>query len=102
MEGGRQMYCKDCADQAVKANVSAAKRIYNAENYDHLDAIARERKEGIKICQVCGKPVMEKSTSISYFHPTAIHVCFFAIQPLSDGIATTVSFLMRSGSLTMP
>lgn len=65
MEGGRQMYCKDCADQAVKANVSAAKRIYNAENYDHLDAIARERKEGIKICQVCGKPVMEKSTTVT-------------------------------------
>lgn len=65
VESARQMYCKDCAEAATKANVSASKRVYMAQNHERLDAIARERKKGIKLCKICGKPITAESPTVT-------------------------------------
>ena len=65
VDGPLQKYCKACAEDAVKATVSAHKRIYNAEHQEHLDAIARERKEGIKPCKICGKPIISTQPTVT-------------------------------------
>lgn len=55
VEGGRQKYCKDCAEAAVKEIDRAQGRAWNAKNREKLAAQKKERKENRKICAVCGK-----------------------------------------------
>lgn len=54
VEGGRQMYCKDCAEIAVKEKVREHKREYNAENRDALNDHKREVRVDRKVCVICG------------------------------------------------
>ena len=54
VEGGRQMYCKDCAEIAVKEKVRGHKREYNAENRDALNDHKREVRVDRKVCVICG------------------------------------------------
>lgn len=54
VEGGRQMYCKDCAEIAVKEKVRGHKREYNAKNRDALNDHKREVRVDRKVCVICG------------------------------------------------
>lgn len=55
VNSGRQIYCKDCADAAVKETVRNHKRIYNYKNREKLYAHKREMRANRKVCVVCGK-----------------------------------------------
>lgn len=54
VEGGRQLYCKDCGEIAVKDTVRAHKRDYNAANRDAINAHKREIRQDRKVCVICG------------------------------------------------
>ena len=54
VSNGRQMYCNDCADIAVKEKVRAHKREYYAENSDALNDHKREVRVDRKVCIICG------------------------------------------------
>lgn len=60
VESGRQMYCKDCAPEAVQESVSRAKAEMAAEQPEKIDAAREGRKSRMIPCAACGQP----------FHPT--------------------------------
>lgn len=54
VEGGRQMYCKACAEEAVREKTRTRKREYLAENRETINAHKREMRTDRKICTICG------------------------------------------------
>ena len=54
VEAGRQVYCKRCAEIAVRETVRAHKRRYNAENRDSLNAHKKAMHTDRKVCIICG------------------------------------------------
>lgn len=63
VNSSRQRYCKACAAPALAENIAPSKRAYNRQNAEHLGEIARERKTGIRLCAVCGAPIMGSTPS---------------------------------------
>lgn len=54
VESGRQLYCKRCAEIAVRETVRAHKIEYTAENRDRLNAHKQAMRTDRKVCVVCG------------------------------------------------
>lgn len=54
VEGCRQMYCKDCAEIAVKEKVRTHKREYNSENREHLNENKKAMRSNRNVCVICG------------------------------------------------
>ena len=54
VEAGRQVYCKRCAEIAVRETVRAHKRRYNAENRDSLNAHKKAMRTDRNVCIICG------------------------------------------------
>lgn len=65
VESGRQMYCKDCAEDAIKTVARAQSVAYNKINKDRLTALKKERKENRRVCQVCGKVFYSKQPTVT-------------------------------------
>nr|DAP64427.1 MAG TPA: Thaumarchaeal output domain 1 [Caudoviricetes sp.] len=63
VKSSRQRYCKACSATAVAEKIAPMKRAYNRQNAERLDGIARERKTGIRLCAVCGAPIMGSTPS---------------------------------------
>lgn len=56
VKSGRQRYCPECADDAVRQQDRMASKQWNAENNFYEERSQRSRS-GQKVCVICGKPV---------------------------------------------
>lgn len=65
VESGRQMYCKDCAKNAVRMVDRAQSIAYNRENKDRLATIKKDRQENRRVCQVCGKVFYSEQPTVT-------------------------------------
>lgn len=62
VNSGRQRYCPACAENAIKNIDRAASREYFAQHKEeHYEA----RKDAIKLCVICGKPVPKGTPSVT-------------------------------------
>lgn len=65
VNSGRQMYCPDCSKEAVQEKVRPHKRWYNAANSDKFHAHRKEMLRGVKVCAVCGKPIISDTPTVT-------------------------------------
>lgn len=63
VKSGRQRYCPECADDAVRQQDRMASKEWNAEN-NFYDRTPLERS-GQKVCVICGKPVLPGTPRIT-------------------------------------
>lgn len=61
VKSGRQVYCPDCAENAVKEKVNAHKRQYMQANKEKFATHKEEMRSNGWVCVVCGK-VFDKDT----------------------------------------
>lgn len=62
VKSGRQIYCPDCAETAVKEKVKAHKRQYMQENKEKFTPHKAEMRSNGWVCVVCGR-VFDKDSS---------------------------------------
>lgn len=65
VSSGRQMYCPDCADAAVREKERARKADYYRENQDKFSARKRELARDAKVCAVCGQTFSGRGSSVT-------------------------------------
>ena len=56
VKSGRQRYCPECADDAVRQQDRMASRRWNVEN-NFYEERAQHSRSGQKVCVICGKPI---------------------------------------------
>lgn len=56
VKSGRQRYCPECADDAVRQQDRMASRRWNAEN-NFYKKRSQQPRSGQKVCVICGKPI---------------------------------------------
>lgn len=62
---GRQMYCPNCAETAVREKVRPQKRDYWREHKDQYADRKREAAKNSKVCVVCGKSFSGRGSSVT-------------------------------------
>lgn len=62
---GRQMYCPDCAEIAVREKTLPQKRAYAAANAEKQHSHRKAMLTGAKLCTVCGKPILTKTPTVT-------------------------------------
>lgn len=58
--GGRQKYCPECTESAVKQTVRAHKRQYQKEY-----RITHIKQKAVKICVICGKELITDTSTVT-------------------------------------
>lgn len=59
------MYCPDCAKIAVAEKTRPHKREYNAANSEEFHAHRKEMFRGVKVCVICGKPILSDNPAVT-------------------------------------
>ena len=65
VSSGRQKYCKECAENAVKEKVRAHKRIYMQGRKEISSENKKARKENRKICIICGQAFNSDTNTVT-------------------------------------
>lgn len=65
VSSGRQKYCKECAENAIKEKVRAHKKIYMQERREINEERKKERKENRKICLICGRAFQAETNTVT-------------------------------------
>ena len=65
VSSGRQKYCKECAENAVKEKVRAHKKIYMQERREINEERKKDRKENRKICLICGRAFQAETNTVT-------------------------------------
>lgn len=65
VNGGRQRFCPDCAENAVKEKTRAHKREYNRQNKEKISAHKKEVYSSRKVCVICGKVFDSPDNSVT-------------------------------------
>lgn len=55
VNSGRQRFCPDCADLAIKGNVKELKKQYYSQNKEEIFAYKKEMRSNRNVCVICGK-----------------------------------------------
>lgn len=65
VKSGRQRFCPECAEMAVKENIRLHKREYMAENSEKAKQLKADTRGKRYICPVCGKEFEKHSPQIT-------------------------------------
>lgn len=65
VNSGRQVYCSDCRDKAVRDNINAHKRSYMADNADKKFAEKKARSANRRVCLICGSTFTADTATVT-------------------------------------